>query len=467
MDSSNNNTTPIDLIQFLRRFRKSLLRLWVLILALVVCFACFRYVQSRRNYTPYYECKSIFSVSSGIPFGDSTTNTYFYDSSTAKQLSATFPYLLNTDFMRDLILVQLDKPYINGSITSSVVADTNMVELKVRSTSAEDAYAILRSVLTCYPRAAAYMVDNPHLHMRQEPILPTAPVNTFSGSDALVTGAASGLLLGLLIAFLHCLYNKTVGSSSDLQKLINLPIVASIPLVKVKKRRKFSRNFISSVDSPAIAEALRSLRTRVHKQLDAQGGKIVLLTSTIPGEGKSTCSINLAMSLADEGNRVVLLDGDLRNQTIGRILGTSHKAHGLMECMKNPNLPLMECLRVMPGTNLHYLSGASTRKRHYSIDSKNVRRILDTLCAEFDYVIVDTPPNSVVSDTALLSRHADCVLYVVKVDYAGQGQILDSVTNLHQHGVPLTGCILNGVSARQIRYGYGYGYGYGKADSHR
>ena len=85
-------------------------------------------------------------------------------------------------------------------------------------------------------------------------------------------------------------------------------------------------------------------------------GKLTVIQGD-PGEGKSTCSINLAMSLADEGNRVVLLDGDLRNQTIGRILGTSQKAHGLMECMKNPNLPLMECLRVMPGTNLTPLPG--------------------------------------------------------------------------------------------------------------
>ena len=84
-------------------------------------------------------------------------------------------------------------------------------------------------------------------------------------------------------------------------------------------------------------------------------------------------------------------------------------------------------------------------------------------------MVVDTPPCSVVSDTMLFARYADCVLYVVKMDYANQGQITDGVTGLHQRDVPLMGCVVNGAAMSRRRYGYGYGskYGYGQKKSGR
>lgn len=463
MESSQNSApAPIDLISILSRFWKQLKRIWILVLVLTMLLSGLNLIRAARSYSPVYECKAIFSVASGYATDDIFTSSYYYDSATAQSMASTFPYLLSTDFMRDLIIEQLDKNYINGTISVSAFSGTNMLEIRVKSSSAQDAYDILGAVIACYPQAAVYMVDNPLIYVREEPVVPTTPTNPFSVNGPMIKGAVMGLILGLGIAAVMALMNRSVTTPSELKKVVNLPVLATLPLVSVKKRRKNVRTFITSADDAGVAEALRGLRTKIRKELDEKEGKVVLLTSTIPGEGKTTISANLALSLAAEGHRVVLVDADLRNQTVGRIFGGGQKRAGLMECMRNPNQPIGECLKQVSGSTLYYLSGSSTQKRHYSIEAKGIRRVLDALSQNFDYVVVDTPPCSVVSDTALLSRYADCVLYVVKMDYASQGQILDGITSLHQREVPLTGCVINGAEVKRSHYGYGYGYGYGK-----
>lgn len=461
-DNHTKAPEPIDLTIHIKRFVKVFRRLWPLVLVLSLVLSGFNFLRQRRSYVPVYECKAIFSISSGYGADDIFTSSFFYDSTTASQVGSTFPYLLNTEFMRDLILAQLDKGYINGSIRAEAKAATNLVELAVQSTNPQDAYDILNAVVASYPRAAVYMVDNPTIYMRRAPAVPTEPINSFSASGALSKGAVLGALAGVGIILAIALVTRTVGSAEELKKIINLPILASFPQINLKKRNKPETALITGRDDESIAEALRGLRTKIRKELSQTQGNVVVLTSTIPGEGKTTIAVNLALSLAEEGHKVALVDADLRNQSIGRIFRAGQKKAGLMELLNNPDLSVAQCLRPVGNTTISFLSGTSTQKRHYSLDAKSLRRVLGELSAEFDYVIVDTPPLSVVSDSMLLCRYADAVLYVVRMEYANQSQILDGVESLHQRQVPLTGCIINGAVRRHSRYGYGYGYGYGR-----
>lgn len=459
---SGNTPEPIDLTDLIHRFCKSLAKLWPLTLALAIIFGCFNFIRAKSTYTPRYESKATFSVSSGYGDDDVFSYSYHYDNTAAKELAAAFPHLLNTDMLRDLMLEQLGTSYINGTITATSVAETNMFELCVRSSSPQDAYDILCSVIDCYPKVAMIMVENPSVIIRKEPTVPTTPYNSFDGTQALSSGALTGLALGLGIVCIAAMLNKTFIRPEDLKREINLPLLASIPHVTAKKRRAYKQRFISAEDDCGLAEALRGLRTKVRKLLSDWDGSVVMITSTVPGEGKSTVSANLALSLSSEGHRVVLVDADLRNQTIFRMFGSGQSQKGLMDCLNNPRLSALSCLQSVSGTNLCYLSGTSTKKRHYSIDAKSMRRVLDELIPKFDYVIVDSPPCGIVSDTALLGRYADCVLYVVKQDYANQNQILEAITGLYERDIPLSGCILNNVPRSRIHHGYGYGYGYGK-----
>lgn len=461
-----NQTIPekIDVFSLLRRFSKHLKRLWVLVLALAVALGSVNYLRARRSYVPMYEAKATFSVISGYAEDDVFSSSYYYDNTAAKELAAAFPHLLSTDMMRDLMMEYLGKSYINGSITANSVADTNLFELRVRSSSAQDAYDILGAVIECYPQVAMIMVENPQVLVRQEPTLPTAPYNPFDGSSSALSGAVMGALLGLGIVLLAAWMNKTITSPTELKQAVNLPTLAALPHVLEKARKQGSRQaaFLKAAQDPGLAEAFRGLRTRLHKMLDEAGSKVILVTSTLPGEGKSTISLNLAIALAAEGHKVALLDADLRNPSIGRMLGAK-TPKGLAECLDDPRQGVIPCLRKCSQPGLYYLSGPEMRKQHYTINSKAIGRILEELRPHFDYIILDSAPCGIVSDTALLGQSADALLYVIKQDHATQNQILDAITMLYNRDIPLTGCILNDVPRRQLAdYGRGYGYGYGK-----
>ena len=453
---------PIDLTLYLNRFLKTLRWTWLPILIISLLLGGYRYFRAYRSFSPQYETKAIFSVSSGTGnTGDIFDSSVYYDASAAEQIVKTFPSLLSTDFMQDLIKAELGLSYIPGYISASSIAETSMFELRVTGSDPELICDVLRAVITAYPKASVYMLDNSQIYVVEEPQVPTTPINRFSGRNVMLGGFSRGVLCGLVVTLLLSLLNQTVSGENELRKMVNLPVVACLPQVRVKKRRKAGNVLLRASDDPGMAEAIRGLRAKVRKKLDDHKGQVVLLTSTIPGEGKTTAAVNLALALAAEGHSTVLLDADLRNQTVCRLLGKGNQTPALMDLMRRKAPPVEQCLQSVANSSLQFISGSSTRRRYYRMDHHALGRVVKELEARFDYVVIDTPPFSVVSDTAMLCRHADCVLYVVRQEYANKAHILDTILGIHQRGLPLTGCILNGVPRSRSRYGYGYGYGYG------
>lgn len=463
MEQNNQEQQPINLINVLIRFKNAFFQLWPLVLVLAMLSGILSFVSAKRSFTPMYESRAIFTVDSGYSAEDIFSTGAYYDQYAAQQMAAAFPHLLTLDIMNDLVLEQLDKPYIPGYATAEAVVDSNMLILTVRSTDPQDAYDYLCAIIECYPQVAGYMVDWPKMKIMTNPTLPSEPYNSFSGLGSTVKGGFVGVLLGLVIVFACGLLTRTIQTADELKSTVNLPILVALPKVAPKKRRSSVSPLITADSDPNMAESLRGLRVKVKKLLSEEGQKTILVTSTLAGEGKTTVSINLAQSLLQDGHKVLLLDADLRSQSIARTLGEKATGNGLMDCLKDPSISILDCVRTAK-SGLSFISGRSTDKRHYSIDARSLQRVLQTLTQNYDYVVIDTPPSEVVSDATALCRSADCVLYVIKQDYAQKGQVLNAVTSLHHKDVKIAGCIFNGVPQFHRQYGYGYrstyGYGY-------
>ena len=133
-----------------------------------------------------------------------------------------------------------------------------------------------------------------------------------------------------------------------------------------------------------------------------------------------------------------------------------------MDCLneKTP-ISIFSCIRHNEGQKLDFISGRSTNKRHYSLDITKIRSLLRELKQQYDYIVIDTPPNDVVSDAMTLCRSANCVLYVVRQDHVQRSQVINSIATMHAKGITIDGCIFNGVPKFHRQYGYGYRYGYG------
>ena len=451
----------INLGTLLIRLKIALFRLWPILLSLTILLGLVWFARARKNYVPMYESKAIFTVDSGVTAEDIFVTGAYYDHYAAQQLANAFPYFLGQDVLNDLVVEQLPKGYITGSASAEAVADSNMVVLTVRDRNPQDAYDYLCAIMDCFPTVAAKIVDLPQVKIMTRGTVPSEPYTQEPGSETFVKGAAIGFALGMAIIFFYALLRHTIQTPDELKRAINLPILIALPKVTRKKRRSGSSNLITTETDPNMAESLRGLRMKVKKHL-ADGGKTILVTSTLAGEGKTTVAVNLAYSLVSDGHKVVLLDADLRSQSVARTLGEKAIGNSLLDCMKDRSMNVTDCIRKTQ-KGLDFISGRSTDKRHYAIDSQTINQVLGDLCEMYDYVVIDTPPTEIVSDSASLCRCADCVLYVVRQNYTQKAQIVNAITSLHHKDVQITGIVFNGVPQFHRQYGYGYrsSYGYG------
>lgn len=460
----NQNYNYIDISELLSRFFRELKKLWLPAIIVTAAFAALFAVRAKMNYTPMYQSRAMFTVSSGYSSDDILSYSYYYDNEAAKQLAAAFPYMLGTDVMNELVRNELGVSYINGSIRAEAVADTNLFVLTVTSSDPQDAYDILKAVIASYPRVALYMVDYSQVIMKSEPTVPTAPYNSFSWKGSAVKGGILGLGLSCLAALVLAMMRKTIFSAADLKASANVPILASVARTSAKKRRS-GKGMISLTHAgvdPDFVEAMRGLRIKLLRTMTEPGAQVILVTSTLPGEGKTTISSNLALSLASSGLRTVLIDTDLRKQDTKAAVGVNDTRPGLPEYMTDSNIDVASMLSPVPGSSLEVICNAAAKRRP-PMNAHKLEQLIERLRPDYDYIVLDTPPCGIISDAKFICRCADAIVYVVRHDYASRNQIVDSMQELADQKAKLTGCVLNDTPAvsHSKRYGYGQ-YGYGK-----
>lgn len=458
---NQNEIPPIDLSFIASRLLQVLRRTWYLILtAALICGAVFAY-RAKGAYVPIYSASAFFSVDSGYSDSDLFSSSY-YDSRAADKLAESFPYLINTGVMSELICEQLGRSSMGGSISAAAVADSGMLVMRATSTSPTTAYEILLAAIDCYPQLASYMVDDPQLILREAPTVPTEPANTFSYKAPFIKGALLGAGAVFAIAAVLALCIRRVSDTDQLKRLLNRPIIGTLPLVQPKKRRRQSSPFVSVQTDEMLGESIKRLVHKLSRHHSDDSARVVLVTSTQKGEGKTTVAASLAISAASEGMRVALIDADLRNQSIAERLDAPKCPCNLLELSRMRDADASGALGCVDSLPLYYLSGESVEGNRYSLDHGSMLRITAALRRRFDLVILDTPPCSLVADTAQLCKYADDVLYVVRAGAVPEARLIGAVDSLCERGGKVTSTVLNGADTREHRYGYGYGYRYGR-----
>lgn len=457
----------IDLSTMIRRIVPYLRRFWALILALMVVFGLTSFMRAKRAYRPMYRSEAMFTVSTGSnSTTDITSYSYYYDQRAASQVVDTFPHILNTQLTRELIYQELGKNRINGSITSRSVANTNCFILSVTSSSAQDAYDVLQAVMKVYPQVSRKVLGEVQMMVIREPLLPEEPYTTFSWKRPVLSGITTGAILGFALLLLPVLLRRTVLRASDVKEIVNLSCLAQIPAQRQKKRKTGTEAslLISQMETASpFCEAHRQLRLKLLRRLE-ENDKVLMVTSSIPGEGKSTVSANLALTLSRDGKRVLLMDGDLRNPSVKKTLRVTDPSTGLDEYFVNPDAPV-KFLRY-DNSSLYLLAGDTATASPTSIlQADAVAKFMEPLRDMFDYIVIDTPPCTMMADATSLGAHADKVIYVIREDYATTAQIYDGVQTLGEFGASICGFVFTHSSASVSSSRYGYGYGYGRYGS--
>ena len=196
------------------------------------------------------------------------------------------------------------------------------------------------------------------------------------------------------------------------------------------------------------------LRARIEKEAGRNDLKVFLVTSAAPGEGKSTIAANTAMALAMRDSKVVLVDCDLRNPSVRERLNMEEEGAGLYEYLVK-EAELKDILQWNEEYKMYVVPGGKPIGNGAElIDSPRMYELMELLKDFADYVILDTAPVGVLTDTAVLAQTADSALFVVKQDYANRSAIMDAIEQLSESGIYFAGCILNGAQAGIGGYGY-------------
>ena len=289
-----------------------------------------------------------------------------------------------------------------------------------------------------------------------EPVIPNTALNVAGGLGV-------GLLLGIGLAVLRDALDNTVKSREALEEITKVGLVGNIPLDK-ERRSQTAISFDS--DNSAIAEAFRKLRTNLQFLAVDNPPRAIVLTSSMPSEGKSTTAINLALALAEGDQNVVLIDGDMRRPTLAKYLdlvgavGFSTVLSGrasLEEALQKTRFPGLTVLT----------AGAIPPNPSELLGSQSARKLLSDLRSQFDYVVVDSTPLLAVTDAAILAAGADAVLIMTRFGHTRRDQLLHAVGSLESVGAPLLGAVFTMVPTRgHSAYSYNYTY-YGEDSAQR
>lgn len=289
--------------------------------------------------------------------------------------------------------------------------------------------------------------------------IPVSPKRRMIYLIALVLGI--GIPVGII--YLIGLTKFKLEGRADVEKLTTIPIVGDIPLTDEKNEKDGSIAVFENQNN-LMSETFRNIRTNLQFMLQ-NDKKVILVTSTVSGEGKSFISANLAISLSLLGKKVVIVGLDIRKPGLNKVFRLSTKEKGITLYLANPETDLMSLVQPSDiNQNLYILPGGTVPPNPTELLARDgLDKAIEILKKSFDYVILDTAPVGMVTDTLLIGRVADLSVYVCRADYTHKVEYTLINELAEEKKLPNLCTVINGVDLKRRKYGYYYGYGkYGK-----
>ena len=462
-ENSMGKPQKIDIVSFLDVLLNRFTKFWWVMVLVTLLFGAFFYFRSSVSYTPSYTADATVTVE--IVNGSSN----YSNESTAELINNIFPYLMSTNILSDMVKADLGLSYVPATVRASNIKGTNLLTITASGSNAERVYATLQSVLQNLPRAARYVVGQTQLSMIDNSGFPVDAGRTSVVRGSIRKGLLIGAAISLVMLVLYTIFTRTVRSEKELKNLVNVHALGTIPVYRQKRGKEgneSSVNLLYMEGHNNYEEAVRMVRTRIDHLIGED--KVMMVTSSLPGEGKSTVAANLAVSMARKGKRVILVDCDLRNpsqQAIFRLEGSYPGLEGVLRGTDELTDTMVRVTSDDGRTSLVLIPGRPRGAKSSEIlGSEKMADVLEELKEQADIVILDTPPSAVLMDAMFVAGLADDVVYVVLSDYAKRRVITRGLEELQQNGANIMGCVLNGG---RVRFGTSYSNRYGSYGSYQ
>ena len=442
------------------------LKRWYIILFVVILAASGMYIYSDRRYSPQYTTETTFVISS---HGNSTT--VYQNMNATSNLAAVFSELINSSILRERVLTTLGLKSFNGRITSRVVPETNLLTMQVTASDPRTAFLVTRAIIENHMIVSERVMGEITFEILQKPVVPVEPSNpknTWSQTKKAALYAFLGITA--LLAILSYTSDR-VRSQAEAEKKLNCTVLGSMSFEKknrtfkdVIQKKKTGLLITKPGTSFKFIEEMRKVRHRIEQHMP-EGAKVLMVTSVLENEGKSTIAVNLAISMAQKRQRVLLIDADMKKPACRKILEIQEVQGSFSEVIKG-KISMKEAIMQYPQQKQLYLllQGRSVHGSDKLINSNSIQQIIESLRDVFDYIVVDTSPLSVSADSNSISALCDASILVVRQNAAAASWLRKGIDSINTDKTRFLGIIMNAVRksgmSDQSAYGYG-GYGYG------
>lgn len=291
-------------------------------------------------------------------------------------------------------------------------------------------------------------------HKALDPAIITGVVSPNVKRNQMV-GLMAAIFLPLLFLVLRQLLDNKIRTSSDVKKLTDMSIIGEIP-----NNKKETTFVVQEYPRSMVAEEFRRMRIKLNFMTKGCKPTIIAVTSSMPEDGKTFCSINTASVFAIAKQKTLLLGFDLRKPGLSKVLNIENK-EGITDYLIG-NCKLEDII-VKVGDLYVIGSGTVPPNPSELIVSAECHEMMEKLKESFDVIVMDTPPVGLVSDAILLSQMADTTMFVIRQDYTNKNALKFTLEQLSENNLKNPAVVLNDINSKKTRYGYGYGYGnYGK-----
>lgn len=430
---------------------------WLLILLAALSVGVGAYIWAEQTYTPVYQTTTTYVVTT-----HSSVTTVYSNLSSASSLATVFSDLLNSSVMRKTILEQLGTQSFDGTIQADVIPETNLLTVTVTASDPRTAFSVAQAIQKHHELVTYQVLDSIALEVLQSPQVPTAPVN-YANATGQMKQLSLIAAVAMAVALAAMSYSRNaVRSGKEARDKLDCPYLGEIPHEKKYKtlpawlrHRKTGILITSPSTSFRFAEAVRKLRRRVEQHMTE--GNVLMVTSLLENEGKSTVAVNLALSLAQKHKKVLLIDCDLQKPACNILLEQERFPNGLREVLSGKVLPENAVVRDRKSKLSLLLTRRSGAEPGDWVASDSMKSLLQWAAKEYTYVILDMPPMAEISDAEGMTQYADGALLVVRQNVAVAPALNRAVETLSSGKAKLLGCTLNDADTQSFRAVRGYG----------
>lgn len=469
-NNSKGSVGKAQIIFYAQAVGRKMLKYCLVVILLIALAAAFGYYRVAKSYVPMYRATGSFYAVQNVSEESTVIDSiYNRDSSLGKRFISTYVYVLTSNSMTSKMYEYLGGEIPRGTIRSSISiqqeGDSEIMKVTSTTTDPEMSKKIVQAMLAVAPDMLNETIQTGNISVVDDARANYAPI---AETSFVTTPIIYGVIMLVLVACFFTVievFSAKIKSPSQVSERLGIPVIGVVPkwgfyskwAISRKKKEKKLRPYIVLKNADfSFVEAYKAIRTKLEGFAMKKNYHVFLFTSARDGEGKTTTVINVATALARKGRSVLVIDCDFRYSYLPKVLGGGENSATALSDVFDGKAKREDVIKMVVPFNFYtLLLKGNFFESSDLLGSPEMKKLIDDLKKEFEYILIDAPSIGNFSDALALSEFSDAMICVIKENFAKSQEIGKSLAGIVDCNAELIGCILNDSTDASAIFGYG------------